>query len=88
MGNNFSKQNLKPLNAEDIAAKVASIGSAYEVYRERIIANGVNGEMISDLSEKQLTEVLKDLVILNIHIMRIVTDFKKITSQKVTFQLS
>jgi len=52
---------LDALTKEQVADLVASIGPAYEIYKEGFINEGINGTFLARLSDEETKETLNDL---------------------------
>jgi hypothetical protein len=53
MGSSLRKSS----SAEEVKVEVESLGSAFKVYAEAIVENGIDGDMLCDLTEKDLVEL-------------------------------
>ena len=64
---------LDSLSCEQLGAAVASIGTAYEGYSASIVAEGITGGFLSQLSDAEIAETLNDLGITKpLHVKNIV----------------
>ena len=67
---------LESLSSEQLGAAVASIGTAYEGYATSIVAEGITGGFISQLSDTEINETLSDLGITKaLHVKNIIFHF-------------
>ena len=73
---------LKSLSAEAVALRINAIAPAYQLYHERIIYQGYDGEMISTFAGRPFADVSQELQILGVnsksHRDRIVSDLCKL----------
>ncbi|OQR90379.1 hypothetical protein ACHHYP_05582 [Achlya hypogyna] len=72
MGAGASAQQLLALSAQDVAAEVVRLGSAYAPYETGIVANGLDGDVLAHLPPEQLPALLDTLGITNpIHMTKL-----------------
>jgi class 3 adenylate cyclase len=62
MGNNGSSPpRIEDISTEELSTFIASLGDRYTTYAEAIQANGVDGELLSTMTEDEFQETLDDL---------------------------
>jgi hypothetical protein len=79
MGASASIISLENLSAEEVAAAISQLGTAYEKYKDPLVSNGVSGEVVSSLSEEELMSLFADLgITMGLHQKVILNHFKRI----------
>ena len=67
MGQSQSAQNrLREMSAEDVAGIVKGMGAAYEKYVDNFVSNGIDGMMISQTEESEISSFLTELGVTSI----------------------
>lgn len=79
MGAAGSVVSLDQLSAEAIGDMVGKLGAAYEPYKNSLVSNGISGEVISAMSDAEMTSLFQDLEIKSpLHQKVLLTHFKKL----------
>ena len=82
MGGEISTvKSVSSMTPEDIADSIASLGTAYEQFKQGIIDNGVSGKVILSLTEDDLENFLNELNVKSrIHKNILTNKFKELCS--------